>query len=65
MKYIQKYESHQYENFTAVDMDLVQELWEDGMTNPQEIQKELDYRELSLSTVNQIIGLLKSTNKIK
>lgn len=64
MNYIKKYESYEYENFSAVDMDLVQELWEGGMTDPQEIQRELDYRELSLSTVNQIIDILKSTNKI-
>lgn len=63
MKYLTEYQS--YENFTAVDMDLVEELYNNGITDPIEIQKELDYRELSLSTINQIIDILKSTNKIK
>ena len=65
MKYIKKYESHEFEDFTMVDMDLVKELWEDGLTDPQEIKRELDFRELSLSTINQIIRTLLRTNQIK
>lgn len=55
---------YEYEDFTMVDMDLVKELWEEGLTNPEEIQKELDFRDLSVETVNQIINTLKKNGQI-
>jgi hypothetical protein len=55
---------YEYEDFTMVDMDLVKELWEEGITNPEEIQKELDFRDLSIDTINQIIDTLKKNGQI-
>lgn len=55
---------YEYEDFTMVDMDLVKELWEEGLTNPEEIQKELDFRNLSIDTIEEIISDLKKDGKI-
>jgi len=55
---------YEYENFTLVDMELVKELWDDGIRDPKDLQKELDFRELSIETIIQIIDTLKHTKKI-
>lgn len=61
----QKFEKYEFEDFTAVDMDLVKDLYEDGMIDPKEIHRELDFRNLSIEQVEQIIFNLKKSNQIK
>jgi len=63
MKHIKKFESYEYENFTSRDMDMVEELWNDGMTDPYKIKREMEY--LSMDEVDQIITTLKKVGKIK
>lgn len=64
MKHIKKFEKYEFEDFTAVDMDLVKDLYEDGMTDPKEIHRELDFRDLSIDQVEQIIYSLKKSGQI-
>lgn len=45
-----------YENFTHNDMEMVKELWEDGMEDIKQIAKEMDMEE---SMVKQILTALK------
>lgn len=55
---------YEYEDFTLVDMELVKELWDDGIRDPKDLQSELDFRDLSIETIIQIIDTLKHTKKI-
>ena len=53
------------ENFTLADMEFVQELYEEGMTNPRDIAREMDYKDMSVETVEQIIYTLKKRGDIE
>lgn len=53
------------ENFTLADMEFVQELYEEGMTNPRDIAREMDYKDMSVETVDQIIYTLKKRGDIE
>lgn len=43
------------EDITAVDIDLVKNLWNDGVTDPIEIKKQISFRDISVSDINDII----------
>ena len=58
MKYIKKFES-----FTAVDIDLIKKLYQQGITNSKEIQKELDFRKLDIDTIIEIVNKIKSNDE--
>lgn len=57
-------ESYEHENFTASDMDYVKDLWEDGMTDPEEIKREMDFKHFDVETIKQIIYSLKKSGQI-
>lgn len=63
MKHIKKFESYEYENFTSRDMDMVEELWNDGITDPYKIKREM--QDLSMDEVDQIIATLKRAGRIE
>lgn len=55
MKYLKTFESYDFEDFTHVDMEDVNDLLEEGLT-AEEIANELDF---SLNTVKQIISSIR------
>ena len=58
-------EAYEFEDFTAVDMDLVKDLYEDGITDPEDIKRELDYREhLTIDSIKQIIYSLRKSGQL-
>lgn len=56
---------YSYENFTMADMQFVQELYEEGMTDPGDIAREMDWKDMSKETVEQIIYTLKKRGDIE
>jgi len=61
MERIKKFEEYTYEDFTINDMEMVQELWEDGLTDIKQIAIEMD---LSEATIEQIVYTLKKRGDI-
>jgi DNA-binding CsgD family transcriptional regulator len=55
MKYLKRFESYTFEDFTHADMEDVKDLLEEGLTDEQ-IAVELDF---SLEKVKQIISSLR------
>lgn len=56
---------YSYEDFTLSDMQFVQELYEEGMTDPGDIAREMDWKDMSKETVEQIIYTLKKRGDIE
>lgn len=52
------------ENFTYDDLEFAKELYQDGMTNPVDIAREMDHKDMTESTVKQMIAALKSQGEI-
>ena len=55
-------EKYEYEDFTHNDMEMVKELYEEGMKSAHEIAKEMD---LSVDTIEQIIWTLRKRGDIE
>lgn len=53
-----------YENFTYDDLEFAKDLYQDGMTNPADIAREMDHKDMTESTVKQMIAALKSQGEI-
>lgn len=60
-KYLPKNENYTYENFTHNDMEMVKELYNDGMENTKDIAREMD---LSEETIIQIISSLRKSGQL-
>ncbi len=59
MRYLKRFNEHyEYENFTMNDIEMVRELYEDGMTDPKEIAREMD---LDVNTIIQILSTIKKS----
>lgn len=54
-------EKYEFENFTMDDMEMVKELYKEGMESPKEISKEMD---LPIETINQILYSLRKRGDI-
>jgi hypothetical protein len=62
MKYLKKFrEKYEFEDFTMNDMEMVKELYEDGLEDPNQISIEMD---LPLDIVNQILYTLRKRGDI-
>jgi len=57
MKYLKKFESYNFEDFTHSDMEDVKDLLEEGLT-AEEIANELDF---DVNKVTQIISALRKS----
>ena len=56
MKNIKTFENYEYENFTYSDMEFAKELYEEGMTDPKDIAREMDWKDdMDEATVKQMI----------
>lgn len=54
-------EKYEFEDFTMDDMEMVKELYEEGMEDPKQISIEMD---LSIETINQILYTLRKRGDI-
>lgn len=54
-------ENYTYENFTHNDMEMVKELYNDGMESAKDIAREMD---LSVETIIQIISSLRKSGQL-
>lgn len=62
MKYLKRFNEHyDFENFTMNDIEMVRELYEDGMTDPKQIAREMD---LDVNTIIQILSNIKPKTKL-
>lgn len=68
MKHLKKFEGYSddygMENFTWSDMEFVKDLYNEGMTDPEQIAIEMDWKDMDARTVEQIIAALKSSGEI-
>ncbi len=67
MKNLKTFEAYdyEYENFTHSDMEYVKDLYSEGMTDPKDIAREMDWDDnIDERTVIQIIKALKNTGEI-
>lgn len=63
MKHLKSFkEKYEYEDFSHDDMEMVKELYEDGMLSTHEIAKEMD---LPVDTIDQIIWTLRKRGDIE
>jgi len=63
MKHLKSFkEKYEYEDLTHNDMEMVKELYEEGMISAHEIAKEMD---LSVDTIEQIIWTLRKRGDIE
>lgn len=65
MKNLKTFENYEYENFTHSDMEFAKELYEEGMTNPRDIAREMDWKDMDESTVKQMIETMKKSGEIE
>lgn len=65
MKNLKTFENYEYENFTYSDMQFAKELYEDGMTDPKDIAREMDWKDMSEATVKQMIYTMKKSGEIE
>jgi hypothetical protein len=56
--------NYEYEDFTLADMEYVKDLYNDGITDPEEIRREMDFKDFSIETIIQIISALKTNGSI-
>jgi hypothetical protein len=66
MKHLKRFrenisEKYEFEDFTMNDMEMVKELYEDGLEDPNQISIEMD---LPLDIVNQILYTLRKRGDI-
>jgi hypothetical protein len=64
MKNIKTFENYEYENFTLSDMEFAKELYEEGMTDPKDIAREMDWKDMDEATVTQMIYTMKKSGEI-
>jgi hypothetical protein len=65
MKNIKTFENYEYENFTYSDMEFAKELYEEGMTDPKDIAREMDWKDdMDEATVKQMIYTMKKSGEI-
>ena len=55
-------ERYEFEDFTMNDMEMVKELYQDGMEDPNQISLEMD---LPVETINQILYTLRKRGDIE
>ena len=65
MKNLKTFEAYGYENFTHSDMEFAKELYEEGMTDPKDIAREMDWKDMDEATVIQMIETMKKSGEIK
>ena len=69
MKHLKKFEAYtddyEYEDFTYSDMEFAKELYEDGMTDPADIAREMDWKDMTEATVVQMLAAMRSSGEIK
>lgn len=61
IKSINEFNEYTYEDFTHNDMEMVKELYNDGMEDAKDIAREMD---LSVETIIQIISSLRKSGQL-
>jgi predicted transcriptional regulator len=63
MKHLKSFnEKYEFEDFTHNDMEMVKELYEEGMMSAHELSREMD---LSVDTIEQILWTLRKRGDIE